>query len=116
MKFNGTTATPISWSATSIVVEVPVGATTGNVVVNVSAVDSNGVAFTVLLPYSVPDSRVSPNSSRNVQETLIYDVQTSSNPAIPPVDSRTAGAPVDCRTAYNIPLNYRTPGTYGPGE
>src|SRR6184192_4468962 len=48
VKFNGTTATPTSWSATSIVVPVPAGATTGNVVVTVSGVASNGVAFTVL--------------------------------------------------------------------
>ena len=33
--FNGTTATPTTWSATSIVVPVPAGATTGNVVVTV---------------------------------------------------------------------------------
>src|ERR1019366_5503555 len=46
--FNGTTATTItSWSATSIVVTVPAGAATGNVVVNASGVDSNGSAFTV---------------------------------------------------------------------
>src|SRR5439155_1613728 len=48
VKFNGTTATPTSWSATSIVVPVPAAATTGNVVVTVSGVASNGVAFTVL--------------------------------------------------------------------
>ena len=69
--------------------------------------------------YSVPDCRVAPagpNASRNVQGTLIYDVQTSSNPAIPPVDSRRAGAPVDSRVSPNIPQNSRTPGTYGPGE
>ena len=45
--FNGTMATPGSWTATSIVVPVPSGATTGNVVVTVSAVSSNGVNFTV---------------------------------------------------------------------
>src|SRR5260370_31252720 len=33
--FNGKAATPTSWSATSIVVPVPTGATTGNVVVTV---------------------------------------------------------------------------------
>jgi hypothetical protein len=69
--------------------------------------------------YSVPDCRVAPagpNASRNVQGTSIYDVQTSSNHAIPPVDSRAAGAPVDCRVSPNIPQNSRTPGTYGPGE
>src|SRR6266849_5858489 len=41
--FNGTTATPTSWSATSIVAPVPAGATTGNVVVTVGGVASNGV-------------------------------------------------------------------------
>ena len=44
--FNGTTATPSSWSATSITVKVPVGATTGNVVVTVGSVASNGITFT----------------------------------------------------------------------
>ena len=35
VKFNGTAGTPSSWSATSIVVPVPAGASTGNVVVTV---------------------------------------------------------------------------------
>jgi hypothetical protein len=45
--FNGTTATPGSWTANSIVVPVPTGAATGNVVVTVNALPSNGVIFTV---------------------------------------------------------------------
>src|SRR5438477_12557964 len=45
--FNGIGATPTSWSATSIVAPVPAGATTGNVVVTVGGVASNGVSFTV---------------------------------------------------------------------
>jgi hypothetical protein len=45
--FNGTAATPTSWSATSIVVPVPSGASTGNVVVTVGGLASNGSAFTV---------------------------------------------------------------------
>ncbi len=45
--FNSTTATPASWTANSIVVPVPAGAATGNVVVTVNAVPSNGVIFTV---------------------------------------------------------------------
>jgi hypothetical protein len=75
-----------------------------------------------LTPYSVPDSRVitsiTPNSSRTVQATKIYDVQKA--------ESRVAGAPVDCRIAPNIPVdsrvspnipqNSRTPGTFGPGQ
>src|SRR5271157_439652 len=50
VKFNGTTATPTNWSATSIVAPVPAGATTGNVVVTVGGVASNGTSFTVTAP------------------------------------------------------------------
>ena len=45
--FNGTVATPTSWNTTSIVAPVPGGATTGNVVVTVGGVASNGMNFTV---------------------------------------------------------------------
>src|SRR5437879_9392875 len=45
--FNGTAATPTSWSATSIVVPVPAGATTGNVVVTGKGLKSNGINFIV---------------------------------------------------------------------
>jgi RHS repeat-associated protein len=45
--FNGTVAGVTSWGATSIGVTVPLGATTGNVVVMASGVTSNGVPFTV---------------------------------------------------------------------
>ena len=53
MKFNGTTATPTSWSATSIQAPVPTGATSGNVVVTVSGQSSNGLPFTVIPPPTV---------------------------------------------------------------
>jgi RHS repeat-associated protein len=46
--FSGMTATPTSWSDASIVVPVPAGATTGNVVVTVGGVASNGMLFTVI--------------------------------------------------------------------
>jgi YD repeat-containing protein len=48
VKFNGTTATVRTWSATSIVATVPTGATNGNVVVFASGVNSNGAAFTIV--------------------------------------------------------------------
>jgi lysophospholipase L1-like esterase len=76
--------------------------------------------FTASTAYSSADSRAiatyptTPNTSRNVSGTKIYDVQTSSNAAVPSVDSQTAGAPVDSQT--NIPANSRTPGTYGPNN
>jgi hypothetical protein len=58
--FNGTAATPTSWSATSITVSVPVGATTGNVVVTVGALASSGMSFTVLPTPSI--TSLSPTS------------------------------------------------------
>jgi RHS repeat-associated protein len=44
--FNGVTTTPIGWSNTQIVAPVPAGTLTGNVVVNVSNLNSNGLGFT----------------------------------------------------------------------
>jgi hypothetical protein len=50
--FNGTGAvTVLSWSASSITVAVPAGATTGNVVVTVSGVASSGTSFTVSVSF-----------------------------------------------------------------
>jgi hypothetical protein len=60
VKFNGKTATVASWSASSIVAIVPTGATTGNVVVTVSGVASNGKKFTVLPAPSI--TSLSPTS------------------------------------------------------
>jgi len=60
VKFNGTTATPTSWSATSIKAPVPVGASSGNVVVTVAGIASAGVSFTVLPTPSI--SSLSPTS------------------------------------------------------
>jgi IPT/TIG domain-containing protein len=54
IKFNGTTATPTSWSATSLVVPVPAGATAGSVIVTVGGLASTGVAFTVTVPPGPP--------------------------------------------------------------
>ena len=54
VRFNGTAATPTSWTASSIAVPVPSGATTGNVVVTVNGVASNGAPFTVTTPATLP--------------------------------------------------------------
>jgi hypothetical protein len=48
--FNGVQAVPSSWSASSLVVPVPAGATSGAVVVTVGGVASNALAFTVNAP------------------------------------------------------------------
>src|SRR5258707_14675487 len=60
VKFNGTLATPTSWSASSIVVPVPAGATTGNVVVTVGGSPSNGISFTVTASALPSITRLSP--------------------------------------------------------
>ena len=57
VRFNGTAATPTSWSASAIGVPVPNGATTGPIVVTVNNVTSNGATFTVAtssLPAQAP--------------------------------------------------------------
>jgi rhamnogalacturonyl hydrolase YesR len=51
--FNGTAATVTSWSSPTIMVAVPSGAVSGNVVVTAGAVASNGVSFTVV-PLQLP--------------------------------------------------------------
>src|SRR5204862_6129430 len=51
--FNGTLATPTSWSTTSLTMPVPSGATTGTVVVTVGGLASNSVPFTVTVPPSI---------------------------------------------------------------
>jgi len=45
--FNGTSAIPTSWGAGSIIVPVPAGGTSGNVIVTAGGVPSVGVPFTV---------------------------------------------------------------------
>jgi len=52
-KFNNTTATPTSWSDTTVVTPVPTGATTGPVVITVAGTASNGVTFTVVVPGTI---------------------------------------------------------------
>lgn len=48
--FNGTPAIANSWSETLITASVPAGATTGNIIVTVGGVASNGMAFMVTPP------------------------------------------------------------------
>jgi IPT/TIG domain len=48
VNFNGIAAAPTNWSDTQIIVPVPTGATTGNIVVTVGGTASNGIAFTVV--------------------------------------------------------------------
>src|SRR5204862_7497990 len=68
--FNGTAATPTSWSATSLVAPVPPGATTGNVVVTVGGQASNGVSFTVAAPAPSPTGLTPPSGAAGTAVTI----------------------------------------------
>jgi hypothetical protein len=66
--------------------------------------------------YSVPDCRNYgnfPNTAVTTNGTKLYTGQTSSNVAIPPTDSRAAGAPTASGT---YPQNSRAPGVNGPNN
>ena len=80
--FNGVPAapTPANWSDTSIVAPVPTGATTGNVVVTVGGIASNGVPFTV-----------NPATSIKLIQSTGIDAGTTTSASLPFTSSNTAG-------------------------
>jgi hypothetical protein len=65
ISFNGTSAAAVSWSDTSIQVSVPVGTTTGAVVVTVNGQASNQVTYTVSGTLSDSDGDGLPDSWEN---------------------------------------------------
>ncbi|HXX99920.1 MAG TPA: IPT/TIG domain-containing protein [Candidatus Limnocylindrales bacterium] len=71
--FNGVAATPTSWNSTAIVVPVPAGATTGNVVVQVAGATSNAVSFTLVAPPSITATVTPPPNANgwNVPAVLV---------------------------------------------
>ena len=64
-----------SWSATSIVVPVPAGATTGNVVVTVGGVASNGVSFTVLATPTITQPEPDVRSGGGIGDDHGYELR-----------------------------------------
>jgi hypothetical protein len=74
--FNGTLASPTSWSSTSITVSVPLAATSGNVVATVGGVPSNGMPFSVTTLSGVSACDINGDKSVNVS-----DVQSLINEA-----------------------------------
>jgi YD repeat-containing protein len=73
--FNGTAATPSSWSATSISVPVPPAATTGSVIVTVGGSSSNGVAFTVITTGTVSGRITALDGTTPIQGATVNVVQ-----------------------------------------
>src|SRR5712692_6741649 len=83
VKFNGITATPTSWSATSVVVPVPAGATTGSVVVTVGGVVSNGVSFTVQTDTTPPVVTITAPANNATVSSTITLTATATDPDSP---------------------------------
>ena len=78
VNFNGAAATPSSWSDSTIVAPVPSGATTGNVVVTVGGVASNGVSFTVTITAVAPSITAQPsNQTVTAGQTATFSVTAS---------------------------------------
>ena len=80
VKFNGITAAPTSWSATSIVAPVPAGATTGNVVVTVGGAASNGVSFTVQSDTTPPVVTITAPTNNSTVSATITLTATATDP------------------------------------
>ena len=81
VSFNGTAGTPTSWSATSILVPVPSGAATGNIVVSVGGVASNGVSFTVQGAITMPPVITSGAAANGTVGTAFsYQIMATNSP------------------------------------
>jgi len=113
VKFNGVTATATSWSAASIVAPVPAGATTGNVVVTVGGVASNGVSFTVTADTTPPVVTITaPLNNATVAGTItLTATATDPDSAVSFVQFRVDGANVGGQLTsapYSLSLNTAT--------
>lgn len=100
LKFNGVTATPTGWNPTSINAPVPIGATTGPVVVTVG-VASNGSAFTVLTTGTVAGTITRASGGTPISGALVELLQSN----VLKASTNTAA-----NGTYSIPN--LTPGTY----
>jgi len=104
VRFNGTPATPTAWSATSITVPVPTGATTGNVVVTVSGAASNGVTFTVLKAIAVVQHK-SVSATGGASLALAFPSNVTSGDLIVVAVSTYSGAAITSPTDNSSPSN-----------
>ena len=83
VKFNGTTAPVTTWTATRIVLPVPNGATSGNVVVTVGSAASNAVNFTVVSPPTITAASFPPANASGWNTTAVYVTFTCTPGGLP---------------------------------
>ena len=75
VSFNGISATPTSWTDTSIVAPVPSGTTTGPVVVTARGQASNGVTFTLLTAGTIAGTITRTSDSTPISGALVEALQ-----------------------------------------
>jgi unsaturated rhamnogalacturonyl hydrolase len=110
--FSGTAGTPASWSATSIVVPVPSGTTTGSVVVTVGGAKSNAVTFTVIPAPAI--SALSPSSGPVGTFVTINGINFGASQGTSTLTfDGAAGAPLSW-SATSIVVPVPSPATTGP--
>jgi IPT/TIG domain len=110
--FNGTDAGAAnSWSATRISAPVPTGATTGNVVVTVNNVASNGAAFTVTIP--VISVTVTPvRGGVTLTQPLSLTAATQNDSSNSGVTWTTSGGSLTSQTTTSATFSANAPGVY----
>jgi hypothetical protein len=82
LTFNGVAATVTSWSNATVVAKVPATASTGNVVITVGSIPSNGVAFTVFTPrvyFPVSAASSTPGllQLKTTSDTVVTNIQSA---------------------------------------
>ncbi len=113
VSFNGTAGTPTSWSATSIVVRVPLGAATGNVEVTVARVPSNAISFAVTASAAISIT-ISPTLAG---ATITQQIQATANVTNDVADggvtwSVSAGGTLTGQTTTSTSFSAATAGVY----
>ncbi len=112
VKFNGTVATPISWSDSSIVVPAPAGATTGPVTIVAGGTTSNGVTFTVTPGPSI--TSLSPASGAAGTAVTISGQNFGASQGGSVVRFNGAAAAVSSWSATSIGVSVPNAATTGP--
>jgi RHS repeat-associated protein len=95
--FSGINATVMSWSDTSITIQVPVNAISGNVIVTVNGTPSNSILFTV--------NTGTPTQSATIYSYAIKDCSNYSSDAIKDCNGNSGYAPNGNVVAYSDSVN-----------
>ena len=111
VSFKGVAASTSSWSSTSIVATVPVGATTGPVTVTTGSSISNSVPFTVTQPASTSTTTtliLTPTTSWSGYPVVASTQVTAQGGAVPPGTVNCISSPSTGSTNTAGPVNTST--------